>query len=460
MRRKLLFVLTSLFALPVIVYLAGTVTGFFGHAGGVPANLLIDLNSAIPDHSSWKNLAQGGEEQGRMLASVIPQIKSLGPNYIRLDHIMESAVTKSGNQINFNWSKLDADIADIQSSGAKPFLSISYMPPSFTTTGNTTDLPVNWGDWEFAVQSLIQHVSGRSGLNLSEVYYEVWNEPDLFGGFKLYGPKNYLTLYSHTIAGAGRAQGVNPFKIGGPASTGLYENWAVSFLESLAASNLRIDFYSWHSYSKNLDQYTTDMLNIKTWLAERTPVQYKNLELMITEIGPNGAVDPVYDNGFGAIHALATTALMEDNINRLFTFEIKDGPGPSQYWGRWGLLTNDKFGAPQIKPRYNALSFLNNMRGVGVGTFGQGSWIKAFSRLDGKTLKTLVVNYDTDGKHVEAVPMTYINLPDTGGQFEFKRINWNGGPNTDIKVATTSATWATVQLMNPNTAAIMEVIFP
>lgn len=441
MRRRILFVLTSLFAIPVGVYLVGNAVGFFGKAGGVPANLLVDLSTSFPDsHFSWRNLAQGNEERTRMLAPVITQTQALHPNYIRIDTAIEDRAS------------LDANISDILAIGAKPFIAI------------TGAVPTDWGKWESSVQELVEHVSGKSGLNISNVYYEVWNEPDLFGGYKLYGSRNYIELYAHTAAAAQRARNINSFKIGGPGTTALYENWVVQFLTAIVSRNLRVDFYSWHNYSKDLDKYERDLINIKSWLTERVQGINPNLELAITELGPNSNNDPVYDNGFGGVHALATSAVMEDSVNKVFNFEIKDGPGESQYWGRWGILTHEKFGAPVAKPRYNALAFLNRMTGNRVNIVGEGSWIKAFSKKDGKVIRTFVVNYDIEGKHVEAVPITFQNIPlgteSAQRNFRFRRINYGGAVVKDISVATSSAVWQTFELMNPNTAAIMEITLP
>lgn len=428
--RKFLRIFSTLVILagiPVGVYLVGLATGFFGHAGGVTANLTIDAATSFPDsHYAWKNLAQGGEEKGRMLASVTGQLAALHPNYIRIDHVFDFYDIESG------WSSLDATLNDITSTGAKPFISLSPLP----------ETPINWTSWEFKVQNLIQHISGTLGI--SSVYYEVGNEPDLFGGWKTYGVKNYFDLYAHSVVAANRAAGVTPFKIGGPATTQLYESWASGFAKFVLANNLRLDFYSWHKYSTNLDNFENNAINAAAWLIESGLPN--NMELVISEIGPDSKNNAIYDNGFGAIHAISAAATIEDSVSKIFTFEIKDGPV-----NKWGIITRDGV----VKPRYNALSFLNNMFGNRVMTTGQGSWVKAFSKTNGKTIKTLVVNYDPTGTHTEAVPLNYINLP--SGNFEYKRTDWAGGLQRDINVATDSANWTTFELMNPNTAAIIEV---
>jgi hypothetical protein len=423
---KVFSLLVLLAGIPIGIYLVGKATGFFGKASGTPANLIIDLGISSPSNYSWKNLSQGGEERGDMFTNIISEVTNLHPNYIRIDHVFDFFDIENG------WTNLDRTINDITSTGAKPFISLSPLP----------DTPINWTDWESKVQNLIQHISGTLGLN--NVYYEVGNEPDLFGGWKTYGPKNYFDLYAHSVVGANNANKVKPFKIGGPATTQLYETWSKDFAKFILANHLRLDFYSWHKYSTSLDNLANNAMNARAWLAESG--LSNNLELIISEIGPDSNNSPVYDTNEGAIHAIAATATLEDSLNKIFTFEVKDGP-----INKWGILSQD--GVP--KPRYNALLFLNKMAGASLHVSGQGSWVKAFAKNDGKTTRTLIVNYDPNNIHTESIPITFTNLKFQN--FEFKRIDFNGGVVKDISVSTTSSSWSALELLNPNTAGILEI---
>ncbi len=453
--RNLLAVLIISIALSIALFLVSKRTFFFTGALGDPANLVVDLGATYEENAgNWRNLAQGGEEKGEMLVSVLEKIKSLRPEYIRIDHIYDfyDVVSKdpSGN-INFNWSKLDLTLNDIQAVGATPFISISYTPPAISS-GDIIDLPASWQDWEVVVQKTIEHISRKQG-GASNVYYEVWNEPDLFGKFKIGGEKNYLDLYSHSAIGASRAKNVQPFKFGGPATTALYKNWFDSFFKFASKNNLRVDFYSWHRYSKNLDDFETDILNAQTWVIPFA--KYKNVEFVFSEMGPNSENDKVYDNFFGAIHAIATSVVLENDARRGFLFEIKDGPGPEKYWGRWGLLTHEKWGAPEEKPRYKALQFLNRMVGGRLNVAGEGSWVKAFGKKKDKTSRILIINYDPNGKHFETIPITFLNLPDQ--TFNYRRIDFSGKIK-ELEIATDSATWVASELFEPNSAAILEIV--
>lgn len=454
---KIFLVFILFIGLALGVYLVGKEVYFFGRAAfGKPANLVINAGSSFSvQEETWKNLGQGGEESGRMLLPVVDKIKALAPRYIRIDHIYDlyDVVRRDGaGNLVYDWTKLDLTLGDILATGAKPFVSLSYMPPVLTD-GDIVSTPRNWGEWESLVKATIEHISGRGGLNLTGVYYEVWNEPDLFGKFKVSGEKNYLELYLHSAVGASRAANANAFKIGGPATTALYENWVKSLLKFAGERRLRLDFISWHRYSKNLDDFSEDVVKAKSW-REEFPV-FVNAQLVISELGPNSENDKVYDNSFGAIHTLATTAVLDGEVDRSFNFEIKDGPGPEKFWGRWGILTHEKFGDPTPKPRYSALAFLNRIPGDKVNIAGEGTWVKALARGNNGIVRTLMVNYDPAGRHNEVVPVTFVSLPSLN--FTLRKISFGGG-SSEINVATTSATWATTETMTPNSAVLLELI--
>lgn len=437
--KNVVFLLLILVSVPVSLILLNQKTNFFNRASGTNANLVVDASKFIGGKSeSWRYLAQGGEEKGRQLLPVIDKVKALRPKYIRIDHVFDY----------YTKDELDQIIRDITSAGAKPFISLSYMPANLAKDGDVTSLPNDWQAWENLVQSTVERISGKNGLNIDGVYYEVWNEPDLFGKFKYYGNKNYLELYSHTSLAVKRAKNVNGLKVGGPATTAYYENWMDKLLSHALENNLPIDFLSWHRYSKDLSVFEEDYMST---------LNYPNMEIIITESGPNSENDSVYDNKLGAIHLIATTALMEGKVDKVFTFEIKDGPGNEKYWGRWGLLTHEKWGTPEAKSRYGAFNFLNNFVGFEpIETSGAGSWVKAFAKRKDNIVKILVVNYDQYGTHSEAVPLKVINLP--SNTFTLKRIDFSQGETTE-KIDLTTNEWETTLFFDPNTASVFEMRF-
>jgi len=447
----------GLFVIVIVVLVIPTAVQYVGKAAGVPANLVFNYEGVLGKlPQPWRNLDQGGEEPKEMLASVVEEVKELSPEYIRLDHIYDAfkVVSRTDGHLTYDWTGLDKAIEVILATGAKPFLSLSYMP-IVISSGDMIAPAKDWSEWGQVVQATIEHYSGRSQKNIDGIIYEVWNEPDLFGGYKTYGGKNYLEMYSASAKAAARAQNVNPFEIGGPATTGLYQNWEERLIKYVAANDLRMDFLSWHRYSYDLEQYERDARQARKW-AENIPALV-NLKFYVTEWGHNSEVDPGYDEKFGAIHTLAGARVMMGSIDRAVLFEIKDGPGAEKYWGRWGILTHEKFGTPEKKPRYHALQFLNNLGPYRLSVAGEGSWIKSIASTDDKgNLKIMVVNYDPKGLHSEAVPMTFENLPK--GNFKITRTEFMGSSRT-LNVATDAATWKTTEFFTSNSAAMFTVEF-
>lgn len=411
--KQFILLIFLLVLLPILVLAAQVAVKFFGKATGVPANIVVDSSSDLGTISAfWQAFAQGGEEKGRMLEPVVPEIKALSPKYIRLDHIYDLYhVVKpaAGGTVTYDWSALDNAVTDIIKTGARPFLSLSYMPTELAKN-DIVGPPADWGQWENLVKATIEHYSGK-GLGqkyLSDVYYEVWNEPDLFGKWKTYGERNYLELYKYSIYGAQRAQNVWPFKIGGPATTGLYKDWIENFLQYIKANNLRLDFLSYHHYSKRPEEFNRDLTSLTSWLTEFS--DFKSVPIVISEWGSDPENSSWHDSLVDAVHFLASIRQMMQKVALAFTFEIKDGPGKEEYWGRWGFLTHEKFGKHK-KPKYYAVQFLNQLEGSRLEVSGEGSWVTGVATKKDKDYMLLLVNFDPGGSHTESVPISFINLP-------------------------------------------------
>ncbi|MBI3981000.1 hypothetical protein HY345_03290 [Candidatus Microgenomates bacterium] len=415
LKQVLLFVFL-LVSLPILVFAGQLVINIIGRASGSPANLVIDYNSNLGQiQPAWQALAQGGEEKAQMLAPAVNEIRSLSPQYIRIDHLYDlyDIVSRSPDgRINYDFSQLDRTVDNILQAGALPFFALSYMPPDIAD-GDVVEKPRNWQEWSNLVRATVEHYSGRSGRNLAGLYYEVWNEPDLFGRWSINGGKNYLELYYHSVIGAQTAQNANAFKIGGPVTTGMYPNWIRSLVEYSRNNNLRLDFLSYHRYSKDTEVFSRDWKGIQDIL-DSFPA-YKNLEIIVSEWGSDAENSPNHDGVFDSAHTIAAMRQLLDRVKWAFSFEIKDGPADREYWGRWGILTHEKYGLNK-KPKYFALKFLNNLSGDRLKIDGEGSWVTAIATKAADKIKIILVNYDPYGSHSENVPLTINNLPNANYQ--------------------------------------------
>lgn len=435
---SLFFLTLSVFAIFLFAGQVDYVQNLLTIATGQEANLIIDTQADIDGLTPhWRNLAQGGESASYRFAPVQTKLSALEPEYIRLDHIYDfyDIVSRAQNgQLQYNWQQLDTVIGDITAVGATPFISLSYMPPALSQAGDITGAPDNYQEWQAVVAATIAHVSGPTGLNLSNVYYEVWNEPDLFGNWKTYGSKNYLDLYRHAALGSQSvADQTQPFKIGGPATTALYKNWVTNLIDHAKKHNLPLDFYSWHRYHHDLEKYQEDLELFDQWMQEH-PDRLLITEALITEWGHTSAVDPGYDTNLAAAHQVAVASIFVDSyLDRAFTFEVQDGldPAGEEYWGRWGLLTHQSFGSNE-KPRYQAIQYLNRLGSQRLSVTGQGTWVRGIAAQDPATnaIDLIITNYDPNERHVETTPTTFTNLEP--GQYQLTQELMGRNPTTDI----------------------------
>lgn len=436
---------------------------YFSKAENVPADIVVDTRKIIGFiYPNWKALAQGGEEKGvQMLQNVIPDLQALAPRYIRIDHIYDfyDVVTRDQTgQLVFNWTKLDATVCDIYSTQAKPFFVLGYMPPVLSDGGSLIDKPKNWNDWSQVVQKTIEHFSRTStricnqltNNSFEDIYYEVWNEPDLesFGDWSLYGgSKDYKTLYYYSVLGASKAQNVNHYLIGGPVTTSAYRNWFTVFADYILANNLRIDFLSWHHYSKNPDDFSKDLINLNQWLTDDKYIRFRHLPKIISEWAYDSNYNPVSETDIGAAHTVVSIRnLIEQQLELAFAFEIKDGLNPS-----WGLLTYKG----QKKPRYFALKILNLLDRARLQITGEGTFVRAIASSSYNKTTLILVNYDQNNTNNEIVPVTFINL--TPGAYIISE-RYPNEKNITRNFLLTESTLKKSVVMRPNSIVAIELV--
>lgn len=442
--------LTSL--LPATIFATKQILDLRSSAQVVPANITVDTQTTQGPLSTslWQNFSQGGEEPRDMLLPVLPQIKALHPQIIRLDHLFDYFNVYQGPD-NFNFEKLDPSIKTIQASGATPMLSLSYVPTSLSIDGQVAGEPSSWDQWAKLIEATARHYS--QDLGISHIYYEVGNEPDLFGHWHYAKSPNYLKMYQVTSQAVARGAGSIPYSIGGPATTNFYPAWITSLLSFCQKNNLPLDFVSWHHYSYNPEDFEKNLDKFNTILANYP--KYSNLERLITEIGINSQADLAYDNKLGAIHTLATINQLSGKVHRIFNFELVDGPNKRDNGsGGWGLLTNPLFGSLP-KPRYQAIQFINQLSGQKLALSGQGNYVTAqASKTNFGTIQLLLVNYDPKNEYTQAVPLTFRQLDP--GSYQLTTLQLFG-PTSTQNVQSRGTYIEKTILMEPNTALLLQL---
>ncbi len=457
--KRLISVLILLIILPFLIYGISYLTKYIIKASVAPANIVID--AATPSGKivpNWQSFAQGGESYKNMIKPAVSQISFLKPKYIRIDHLYDfyDIVSRDGSgNLNFNFTKLDDVVSDILKTGAQPFFSISYMPQAISS-GDIISNPRNFNEWALTVQRTIERYSGKNGMNLQNVYYEVWNEPDLFGSYKYYGDKNYLELYRYAAIGAKNAGNTNFFKLGGPSTTAYYPTWIDAMLKFVRENKLKLDFISWHRYVNDPNVIYTENEKLTELLNNNYP-EYNNIERLITETGFDSEVNSGYDGVYSAYHTASTLAKLQGKVYQVFTFELVDGLSPKgdTYWGRWGLLTHPDKGL-LTKPRYFLWNILNSLNGDLLKKQGENDFVSVVPVKNGDNYKIMLVNFDADNLRVENVPMKLTGV--TPGLYHYT-VTYpmiNANPVLAIDVAT-GVDFETKVLMDHNSLAVIEL---
>lgn len=412
MNRKLFIILLVLLVLPFVLINQQQIQQLLSRAAYKPANIIVETRNALgPLNNSWAAFSQGGEEAPLVLSPVVSKMKELQPKLIRIDHIFDfhNVVKKSGSEYSYDFSLLDKVVDDIIAMGAIPFFSLSYMPPVFTENGSVTGIPTDWNNWKDLIRATIERYSGKNNRNLSDVYYEVWNEPELpqFGKWEFFTPRDYRSLYFYAAAGAKEALNVNNFFLGGPAVGSFYADWVTNFVSYVSQNNLRLDFYSWHRYTKKPPEYASDARKIRNLLSSFPT--YANIPLILSEWGIDSENNDLNNQNVAAAYTISAISQFKD-INLAFNFEVKDGPPPAG--GKWGLLTHEKNTNQPVfaKPKFRAFSALAKMSGNQLLSTGDGTYVSGIAGTSKDKISVILSNYDLTGKNIENVPVTFTGL--------------------------------------------------
>jgi len=111
--------------------------------------------------------------------------------------------------------------------------------------------PKDYAKWDDLIRAFAQHLVDRYGLEeVSQWYFEVWNEPNIDFWAGVPKQATYFELYDHT---ARDLKEVSPkLRVGGPATAAAH--WIPEFLDHVNSEHVPIDFVSTHGYADDTVQ--------------------------------------------------------------------------------------------------------------------------------------------------------------------------------------------------------------
>src|SRR5271156_218225 len=279
----------------------------------------------------------------------------------------------------YNFSYVDQIYDGLLANHVRPFVELSFMPQklaahnilhSFWYKPNVSP-PKDWTRWENLIIVFAKHLIDRYGLDeVSQWYFEVWNEPNL--DFWAGDPKQatYWQLYDQT---ANALKKVNSrLRVGGPATA--QAAWADAFIRHCADDKVPVDFVSTHVYGNDTskDVFGTDETIPRDQMVCRAVKKVHdqilsstmpNLPLIWTEYNASYFNEPAITDSIYMGPWMADTIRQCDGLTEMMSYWTfsdvfeEQGVIKHPFYGGFGLLAEG--GIP--KPAFHAFKFLHQL---------------------------------------------------------------------------------------------------
>ena len=252
----------------VSLALAVSISPLIVPAQSAPTEIAIDAHApAHPFPHFWDQMFGSGRAILALRANYLDDLKEvhddIGMRYVRFHAIFHDDVgvydeDRNGDPV-FNFTYVDQIYDGLLARGVRPFVELSFMPYKLASKPaihpfwykQNVAPPKDYAKWDALIHAFAQHLVDRYGIDeVSQWYFEVWNEPNI--DFWAGDPKQstYFELYDHT---ARALKAVNPrLRVGGPATAAAH--WIPAFLAHVNSEHVPIDFVSTHGYADDTVQ--------------------------------------------------------------------------------------------------------------------------------------------------------------------------------------------------------------
>ncbi|HXU20715.1 MAG TPA: glycosyl hydrolase family 39 [Verrucomicrobiae bacterium] len=227
----------------------------------------IEVDPSAPSHPFphyWENMFGSGRAILSLRDSYRRDLREVkqatGFEYIRFHAILDDDVglydeDAAGHPI-YNFSYIDQIYDGLLENGVRPFVELSFMPKKLAEKqavqafwyAPVVSPPKDWDRWGDLISQLARHLIARYGIDeVSQWYFEVWNEPNL--DFWAGDPKEatYYHLYDVTAQALKKVN--SRLRVGGPSTA--QAAWVDRFLRHCAANHIPVDFVSSHVYAND-----------------------------------------------------------------------------------------------------------------------------------------------------------------------------------------------------------------
>jgi xylan 1,4-beta-xylosidase len=160
-----------------------------------------------------------------------------------------------GNAV-YNFSYVDQIYDGLLQNGVRPFVELSFMPRKLAAEQIMNPFwykpiispPRDWNRWGDLISHFAQHLVDRYGIEeVSQWYFEVWNEPNI--DFWAGDPKEQTYYRLYDVAARSLKAVDARLRVGGPASA--QAAWVDRFIRHCVENHVPVDFVSTHVYGND-----------------------------------------------------------------------------------------------------------------------------------------------------------------------------------------------------------------
>lgn len=350
--------------------------------------VIINVHEAgVPFPHYWETMFGSGRAHLVMRAQYQSDLSSVKKitdfKYVRFHGILDDengvySLNSKGNPI-YNWTYVDHIYDALLAKGIRPYVEISFMPDdlaskpiyqSFWYKPNVSP-PASYARWDALIQAFARHLIKRYGINeVSQWYFEVWNEPNI--GFWAGRPaqSSYFKLYDNTAEALKAVS--SRLRVGGPATA--QAAWISAFINHTTKDHIPLDFVSTHVYGddtaenvfhdhRSIPPYAMVCYAVKKVHEEILHSSRPNIPLIWSEFNASyGNHQAVTDSIFMGPW-LANTIRECNGMTQMMSYWTfsdvfeEQGVPKNPFYGGFGLLAED--GIP--KPSFDAFALLHQL---------------------------------------------------------------------------------------------------
>ncbi len=371
----------------VLLVITLIITPLLGSKADAQEQVVVDAHAeSTPFPHFWEQMFGSGRailtlrESYRDDLRAVKQVTDF--QYVRFHAILHDEVgvyheDEHGSPV-YNFSYVDQIYDGLLKNGVRPVVEISFMPRKLAFNPDAlhpfwykqnVSPPKSLEAWDALMTHFARHLVERYGIDeVSQWYFEVWNEPNIDFWNGIPRQESYFELYAHT---ARALKAVSPrLRVGGPATAAA--DWVDAFLKYDATNHVPIDFVSSHGYA---DDTVHNLLGTDEDIPEDDRVcraiakvhgqieasSMPNLPLFWTEWNVQG-MDESRDTTFVG-PALANTVRQCDGKVTMMSFWTfsdvfeEGGPIPRPFEGNFGLRAKGGIN----KPSYYGFDLLHQL---------------------------------------------------------------------------------------------------